>query len=362
MFELLEEDNSARRGRLKTAHGVVETPAFMPVATKASIKTLSSSELEELGVNAIISNAFLLYLKPGAEIISEAGGLHSFMNWKETIFTDSGGFQMLRGDFFVGLGKKGIRFKSPFDNSQHLFTPEKCMEVQNLLGSDVAMVLDDLPPYGSNEDRIKESIIRTVDWAKRCKEAHDKESQMLFAIIQGGVHDKLREKCTSSLMDIGFDGYGIGGLSIGEPPEEMLGAIERTSLPADKVRYLMGLGSPVEVLESIERGVDLFDSAFPTRNARHNTAYTFRGKYDLSKTIYSKDFSPLEEGCKCHACENYTRAYIHHLLKVREYLGMRLVTIHNLSFIQSLLAEARTRIGEGSYAEFKGEFLGNYGD
>ncbi|MFQ5816226.1 MAG: tRNA guanosine(34) transglycosylase Tgt, partial [Candidatus Hydrothermarchaeaceae archaeon] len=290
MFELMDEDKEARNGRLRTAHGIVVTPAFMPVATKGSVKTLSSGELEEIGVDALICNAFLLYLRPGAEVVADAGGLHRFMDWDGTIFTDSGGFQMLRGDFLVGSGKRGIRFRSPFDNSKHIFTPEKCMGVQKLLGSDIAMVLDDIPPYGSDEKRMAESVVRTIDWARRCKEAHSNDSQLLFAIVQGGVHHRLREECATELVEIGFDGYGLGGLSIGESLEEMLMAIERSSLPADKVRYLMGVGSPVEMLEAIERGVDLFDSAFPTRNARHNTVYAWEGKYDLSRAKYAKDF------------------------------------------------------------------------
>lgn len=360
MFEVLDEDGDARRGRLSTAHGVVETPAFMPVATKASVKTLSSCELVELGVDAIICNAFLLYLKPGVGVIKGCGGIHRFMNWRGTIFTDSGGFQMLRDNFFIDSGKKGIMFRSPFDNSRHLFTPEKCMSVQNQLGSDVAMTLDDLPPYGCCEDRIMDSIARTIEWAKRCKESHENDSQLLFAIVQGGTNHRLRKICASKLVEIGFDGYGVGGLSIGEPPEMMLSAIERTNLPADGVRYLMGVGSPIEMLEAIERGIDMFDSAFPTRNARHNTVYTWRGKYNLSKGKYRDDFAPLEDGCKCYTCSHYTRAYVQHLLKVREALGMRLVTLHNLNFIQRLLWEVKHSIAEMRFQEFKERFISEY--
>ncbi len=360
MFELLAGDADARRGRLRTSHGLVETPAFMPVATKGSVKTLSSSELDELEVGAVICNAFILYLKPGVEVIEEAGGIHKFMSWDGTIFTDSGGFQMLRGDFLMGAGKRGVTFRSPFDKSRHLFTPDKCIGTQNRLGSDVAMVLDDLPPYGSSEERMAESVRRTVEWAKQCKEAHANDSQLLFAIVQGGVHRGLRDECATRLVEIGFDGYGIGGLSIGEPWAESLDIIGQTKLPDESVRYLMGVGSPVEMLEAIELGVDLFDSSFPTRNARHNTVYTWRGKYDLSRARFARDFGPLEEACKCQACSHYTRAYFHHLLRTHEALAMRMLTIHNLSLIQRLLAEARRRIVEGDYKDFKEEFVSAY--
>ncbi len=360
MYERVQEDSGARAGKLHTGHGVVETPAFMPVATKGTVKTLSSEELSEIGIRALIVNAFLLYLKPGAKVVEHAGGIHGFMNWDKAIFTDSGGFQMLRKDFLVRVSKRGITFKSPFDNSRHLFTPEKCMEVQNTLGSDVAMVLDDLPPYGSDENRLAESVERTVEWARRCKEAHGNDSQLLFAIVQGGVHHELREKCASKLMEIGFDGYGMGGLSIGEPLEEMLTMIRQTNLPADRIRYLMGVGSPVEILDAVEMGVDLFDSAFPTRNARHNTVYTWKGKYDLSKARYAEDFKPLGDDCKCHACEHYTRAYVHHLLKVREFLGIRLVTLHNLSFMEGLMRDARDAILRSEFRDFKDGFVKGY--
>lgn len=363
MFSIVSEDtgSKARVGRLRTRHGEVETPCFMPVATKASIKTLGSEEAVEAGVKAIIANAFLLYLRPGVEVIKNAGGLHAFMNWGNVIFTDSGGFQVLRRDFLLGASKRGLHLRSPFDDSRHILTPEKCIEVQQALGSDVAMVLDDIAPYGSDRARTSEAVRRTLDWARRCKEAHSDEEQGLFAIAQGGVFGDLREDCERALVDLDFDGYGIGGLSIGEPEGEMYALLERTRLPSDKPRYLMGVGSPPQLLEAIARGVDLFDSAFPTRNARHNTVYTWRGKYDLSRAKYERDPMSLEDGCECKACKHYTRAYIHHLVRVREILGMKLVTLHNLSFIQRLLARARDSIAEGESGRFKEEFISNYG-
>lgn len=352
MFEIKSEDGEARAGVLRTPHGRVETPAFLPVATKGCVKTLGSGEVADTKTQALIANAFLLYLKPGVGVISRAGGLHAFMKWDKTIFTDSGGFQMLRESFLLGVSRRGISFRSPYDNSRHLFTPERCMEVQEELGSDVALTLDDLPAYGSSYQRVAEAVGRTVDWAKRCRKARE---GMLFAILQGGVYGELRRKCVEKLGGIEFEGYGIGGLSIGEPREATYRVIRGLLplLPGDKPRYLMGVGSPLEVLRAINLGVDLFDSAFPTRNARHSTAYTSRGKVNLSRGRYGADFSPISEGCGCYACRNYSRAYISYLLRVRETLGMRLVTIHNLYYIQELLRQARTAIRKGEFQDFK---------
>jgi queuine tRNA-ribosyltransferase len=360
MFEIESEDREARTGVLRTPHGRIETPAFLPVATKGCVKTLSSGEVVKTKTQALIANAFLLYLKPGVEVISRAGGLHAFMNWSKAIFTDSGGFQMLRESFLLGVSRRGIRFRSPYDNSRHLFTPEKCMEVQGKLGSDVALALDDLPAYGSSYERVAEAVARTVDWARRCREARE---GMLFAILQGGVYKELRRKCVEKLAGMEFEGYGIGGLSIGEPKEATYRVIRETLplLPGDKPRYLMGVGSPVEVLRAVALGIDLFDSAFPTRNARHSTAYTLKGKVNLSRGRYSADFSPISEGCGCYACRNYSRAYISHLLRVRETLGMKLVTMHNLYFIQELLRRAREAIKKGEFQDFKAGVEGRYG-
>ncbi len=363
-FEIEHSDkgSSARAGILKTKHGNLMTPFFMPVATKAGVKTLSPDEVVGVGTQSVISNAFLLYLKPGVDVIESAGGLHSFSGLLDTaIFTDSGGFQMLRESFFESVSKKGVTFRSPFDNSKHVFTPEKCMEVQMALGSDVAMVLDDCPPYDADASRIRDSTDRTLDWAKRCIDSHS-GSQLLFCIIQGG-HDKdLRKENTEALSKLGFDGYGIGGLSIGEPKSEMFDTLRYSVplIPKDKPRYLMGVGSPLELLESISLGVDIFDSAFPTRNARHNAVYTNSGKYNISKGRFKADFTPLEEGCGCYACSNFSRAYVSHLMRVHEMLGMRLVTIHNLYFIHSLLSRGREAISEDRFLEFKGEFDEGY--
>ena len=360
-FSVSCEDSStkARAGKLRTAHGTVETPCFMPVATKASVKTLASDELLELGFEAIICNALVLYLKPGVEVIAQQGGLHRFMNFHHTIFTDSGGFQALRREFKPEFTRRGIAFRSPFDNSRHVFSPELCIAVQEALGSDVAMTLDDCPPYGEARERYVESVARTTRWARQCKSAHSCDGQLLFAIAQGGTFADLRRESAEQLAKLDFDGYGIGGLSIGEPHGTMLEMLEVSisALPEEKPRYLMGLGSPVEVLEAIARGVDIFDSAFPTRNARHSAVYTRQGKYSITKAKHLRSDLPLEEGCTCYTCRNYTRAYVSHLMRSGEALGMRLVTLHNLHFMQRLMRDARRAIRKGEFVEFMEDFI-----
>lgn len=359
MFEVISEVGEARRGVLTTRHGKVDTPVFLPVATKGSVKTLASEDVADTGTQGLICNAFLLYLRPGVDVIAKAGGLHEFMNWTKTIFTDSGGFQMLRKAFLIGASKKGISFRSPFDNSRHHLTPEKCMEIQGGLGSDVAMALDDLPSCGSSYERLHESVKRTVAWGRECWEAKNPDQQ-LFAIVQGGLSMELRRRCVEKLLAVGFDGYGIGGLSIGEPREAMFRVVKETSslIPRDKPRYLMGVGSPIEILEAVSVGVDVFDSAFPTRNARHNSAYIREGKLDLSKGKFREDFAPIEEGCGCLACKGYARAYISHLLKVHEPLGMKLTTMHNLFFFQRMMRECREAIEKDVFQDYKNSYRG----
>jgi queuine tRNA-ribosyltransferase len=358
----LDRETRARLGRLETAHGDIETPAFLPVATKGGVKTLSAAEVSQIGVQALIANAFLLSLKPGLPVLEKAGGLHRFMGWEGSLFTDSGGYQILRKDFLLAIGKKGITFRSPFDRSRRLLTPEGCIEIQERMGSDVAMILDDCPPFGSSYEREAESVARTASWAKTCSSLHQREDQLLFGIVQGGTFPDLRGESARELAALGFDGYGIGGLSIGESKAEMARVLDATIpyLPEEKPRYLMGLGSPVELLGAVSQGIDLFDSAFPTRNARHNTAYTPTGPLPLRKARFSEDFLPLEEGCPCPACRESTRAYIHHLLRVDEPLGARLLTLHNLSFFQRLMAGARKAIRRGEFETFRGEFLLSY--
>lgn len=360
-FEITAEDekSNARVGKLKTPHGIVETPAFIPVATKAVVKTLTPEELLELGTEAIISNALHLYIRPGTLLIKNCGGIHKFMNWSRTIFTDSGGFQLIR-DFQLKINESGLKFKSSVDGTDILFTPEKCMEVQIELNSDIAMVLDDCPAFGSSYEKVLEALNRTVQWANRCNFAHSQisDKQALFGIVQGGTFQDLREKCVNELLKIDFDGYGIGGLSIGEPKEIMLEVLRFTTplLPKNKVRYLMGVGSIKDIAESVGYGVDLFDSAFPARNARHRTILCKNKSIDIGKKIHSKELQPLDSECKCYTCSKFTRAYLHHLFKENELLGMRLASIHNLYYIQNFMIELRKSIKENYFEELKAQF------
>lgn len=358
MFKIKHEDGNARAGTLFTPHGKIETPAFLPVATKGCVKTIDSEELAETGTQAIISNSFLLYLEPGVKVIKKAGGIHRLIGWNKGIFTDSGGYQILKKDFLVKISDRGVTFRSPFDSSRHFLTPELSMEIQNSLSADVAMALDDCPPYGTGYKRAEESARRTLEWAERCKSANRK--QALFAIAQGGHFESLRRENAEELVKLGFDGYAIGGLSIGEPKKVMFEVISKTAscLPEEKPRYLMGLGSPKDVLEAISAGIDMFDSAFPTRNARHSTVYTRKGRYNVSKGKFASDLKPLDEECECYTCRTYSRAYVSHLLKVYEVLGMKLVTTHNLSFMQRLMSEAREAIAKNEFSTFKNYLRG----
>lgn len=353
----------ARAGVLRTEHGKIETPCFLPVATKGSVKMLSFDELERCRVQGVISNSFLLYLKPGLEVIEKAGGMHKFFGWSRVIFTDSGGFQMLNPHFSTAIGKKGAWFKSPFDDSKHFITPEKCLEIQSSLASDVALTLDALVPYGSSKGEVEKAAKLTVDWAAKSREAHEerkkqkKSSQLLFAITQGGVFRDARKKCTEKLVELDFDGYAIGGLSIGESEKEM-GTILRYNaglLPEEKPRYFMGLGSPKDIIESVDAGVDIFDSCFPTRNARHGEAYTYAGAIRITRGKYSKDFRPIDESCECYTCKHHSRAYLRHLLKSNELSGLKLMSLHNIFFLQKFMQDIRNAIKNNEFREFKKE-------
>ena len=306
-FELKSEDEktSARLGTITTAHGKIETPFFMPVATAATVKTVDNDDLEKLNANVLISNAFLLYLRPGLDIIRQAGGLHKFMNWDKSLFTDSGGFQMIRRDFLKGVSEEGISFNSPFDGTLHKFTPEKNMEVQLELGADILMAQDDCAPAGASIDDVRGSLKRTLLWAERCKKYFDnnsdKDKHGLFGIVQGGIDLDLRERCIVKMNEMDFDGYALGGLSIGEAKSDMYRVLEFSTpkLPSLKPRYLMGVGSPEDIIRSISLGIDAFDSVFPTRNARHSTIYTRNGRINLSRSAYRTDLAPLDEDCSC---------------------------------------------------------------
>jgi queuine tRNA-ribosyltransferase len=356
MYALIHKDKKtdARAGMLRTNHGIINTPAFMPVATKGTVKTLTPEEVSNIGIQVLISNAFHLFLAPGMEVIKRAGGLHEFMNWKGAIFTDSGGFQMIRKDFPFKITDEGITYKNPRDGTNYSYTPRICLESQKNLKSDVAMILDECPAHGSDYSVVKASVERTVKWAKIAKNVDKKPGQLFFAILQGGTFPELRKKCAEQLIELDFDGYGIGGLSIGEP-KEIMNEVVKISVPLvpeDKPRYLMGVGSPRELLEAIGYGVDIFDSAFPTRNARHQTLMTEKGNIDIARNKFTLDFSPIDENCKCLACINYTRAYLHHLFKESELLALRLASIHNLYFIQSIMKGARVAILEDSFSDY----------
>jgi len=367
-YSLEFEDNSssARLGIMDTAHGKVETPFFMPVATSATVKTLDNDDLVKMNARVLISNAFLLYLRPGLEIIQKAGGLHGFMNWKDILFTDSGGFQMIRRDFLKGVDKDGISFNSPFDGTRHKFTPEKNMDVQLMLGADILMVQDDCPPVYAATEEIVASTKRTIDWAKRCKTYFDANADAgkhaLFGIVQGGLDPDQRTLCADKLTAMDFDGYALGGLSIGESKKDMYKVIDHTVplLPGQKPRYLMGVGSPEDLLDSISMGIDIFDSVFPTRNARHSTIYSTQGKLNLSRSPFRKDLSPPDPECECYTCRNHTKAYLNHLLRQKELLGLRLATIHNLHFLMVLIEKCRVALKENEFKRFKTEFLESY--
>ena len=363
MFTITHETGSggSRAGILHTSHFDVETPCFMPVATKGTVKTLTSEDLMDLGVQNIISNAYLLYLRPGMEIIRRAKGLHRFMNWNRSLFTDSGGFQIIREGFDPRVTDSGVLFKSPFDGREELFTPARCCEVQQELGSDVAMFLDDCAPHGSSDERIELSVERTTRWAREFVETHAGGNQK-FAITQGGLSRKYRERSARELSNVECDGYGIGGLCIGEPPAEMYKAIgyQIPLLPYERPKYLMGVGSPMDILRSVEMGVDLFDSVYPTRNARHRTALTRAGPLNINATNFKGNLAPIEKKCTCPTCRSYTGAYLYHLFKVKEMLAMRLLTVHNIHFMMELMRDIRSSIGKGVFGEFKREFIKRY--
>ncbi len=361
MYELIHTDKKtcARAGKFGTAHGVIDTPAFMPVATKATVKTLIPEELYDMETQVLISNVFHLFLAPGMEVIRRAGGLHKFMNWDRTIFTDSGGFQMIRKDFPFKITDEGITYKNQRDGKKYSYTPELCLENQKLMGSDVAMILDECPAYGSDYTSVEASVERTIQWANRSKNMEKNGGRLSFAILQGGTFVELRKRCAEALIEMDFDGYGIGGLSIGEP-KEIMNKILKYSVPLvpeNKPRYLMGVGSPVELLEAIESGIDIFDSAFPTRNARHQSLMTSKGNIDIARSKFALDFNPVDENCGCYTCKNYTRAYLHHLFKESELLALRLASIHNLYYIQSLVKGAREAILEDRFEEYKKKSL-----
>ena len=364
MFELLKTDShtKARLGRLTTAHGVIETPVFMPVGTQASVKALDPRELLEMGTQIILGNTYHLNIRPGLDIIRAAGGLHRFMNWEKPILTDSGGFQVFSLAKIRKIKTHGVEFRSHLDGSPLFLGPKEAMEIQRTLGSDIAMAFDECPPHDAPVKEQRLAVERTIRWAGECREQPRVPGQLVFGIVQGGSNAALREECAKALVPMEFDGYAIGGVSVGEPEPEMMKAVELTEpfLPAHKARYAMGLGTPAQMVELIARGVDMFDCVLPTRIARNGTAITRRGAFGLKGAAYKADFRPIEEGCECFACKLFTRAYLRHLLKANEILGLRMVSVHNSHMYLKLMADVRAAIAAGNFAEFHREFIANY--
>ncbi|MGE5674815.1 MAG: tRNA guanosine(34) transglycosylase Tgt [Mycobacterium leprae] len=364
-IEILKKDtrSAARRGRLHTPHGTMETPVFMPVGTQATVKTLTPEMVWDLGAKLILSNTYHLYLRPGHDLVREAGGLHKFMNWPGAILTDSGGFQVFSLSSLRKITEEGVQFRSHIDGSPHFLSPEKAIEVENALGADIIMAFDECTPWPCEWEYAKKSLERTTRWAKRCKEAHQRpHDQALFGIIQGSTFADLRRQSAEQIVALDFPGYAIGGLSVGEPKEMMAEMLEVTMplVPADKPRYLMGVGSPEDLVEGVWRGVDMFDCVLPTRIARHGTVFVPEGKLTVRNAEFARDFRPLQEGCDCYACRNYTRAYIRHLLKAEEMLGLTLCSIHNLRFLVRLMEEIRGALENDTFAEYRQAFLARW--
>ncbi|QQQ86153.1 tRNA guanosine(34) transglycosylase Tgt [Peptacetobacter hiranonis] len=365
-YELIKtcKQSGARLGVLHTPHGDIETPIFMPVGTQATVKSMTPEELKEIGSQIILSNTYHLYLRPGHELVKKAGGLHEFMHWDKPILTDSGGFQVFSLGPLRKISEEGVEFRSHLDGSKHFLTPEKAMEIQNALGSDIMMAFDECAPYPASREYVKNSLERTTRWLERCKEAHkNPEKQALFGIIQGGMYKDLREQSAKEITAIDLPGYAIGGLSVGEPKPIMYDILEHTTpfMPVDKPRYLMGVGSPDDLIEGVIRGVDMFDCVLPTRIARNGTAMTSQGKVVVRNATYAEDFTPLDPECDCYTCRNYTKAYIRHLIKTNEMLGARLITTHNLHFLLKLMENIRQAIREDRLLDFREEFFTKYG-
>lgn len=364
-YELIKtcKQTGARLGRLHTPHGVIETPIFMPVGTQATVKAMTPEELKEIGSQIILSNTYHLYLRPGHDLIERAGGLHKFMNWDKPILTDSGGFQVFSLGPLRKIKEEGVEFRSHLDGSKHFLLPEKATEIQNALGSDIIMAFDECAPYPADRQYVKNSLERTTRWLERCKAAHKyPEKQALFGIVQGGMYKELREQSAREITAIDLPGYAIGGLSVGEPKDMMYEVLDYTVplLPEDKPRYLMGVGSPDDLLEGVLRGIDMFDCVLPTRIARNGTAMTSQGKVVVRNASYAEDFTSLDPECDCYTCKNYTKAYLRHLIKCNEILGARLLTIHNLRFLLKMMENVREAIKEDRLLDYKKDFFEKY--
>lgn len=365
-YELIKEDKhtGARLGKIHTSHGVINTPIFMPVGTQATVKSMTSEDLEEMDANIILGNTYHLYLRPGQEIMEKAGGLHKFMHWDRPILTDSGGFQVFSLNDLRKITEEGVEFCSHLDGSRHFMSPEKSIDMQNTIGADIIMCFDECAPADADYEYTKKSMEMTTRWAKRCKNAHRRpDDQALFGIVQGGMYEDLRAESVRGLTEIDFPGYSIGGLSVGESKDTMYRILDATVplLPKDKPRYLMGVGSVDALLEGVIRGVDMFDCVLQTRIARNGTAMTGQGKVVVRNATYKEDFTPLDPECDCFVCRNYTRAYLRHLVKCNEILGARLLTYHNLYFTLKLMEKVRNAIMEDNLLAFKESFFQKYG-
>ena len=369
-FEVIKEcpHTKARAGRFHTPHGVIETPVFMPVGTQATVKTMTPDELKENNAQIILGNTYHLYLRPGHELIKEAGGLHKFMNWDRPILTDSGGFQVFSLGELRKIKEEGVTFRSHLDGSKHLFSPERVMEIEEAIGADIAMAFDECPPSLADRDYVQKSVERTTRWLARCKDEMARlnalpdtvnREQLLFGINQGAIYEDIRIEHAKEISKMNLDGYAVGGLAVGESHEEMYRILDAVvpHLPEDKPTYLMGVGTPANILEAVDRGVDFFDCVYPSRNGRHSHVYTNHGKLNLLNSKYELDPRPIEEGCGCPACRSYSRAYIRHLFKAKEMLGMRLCVLHNLYFYNKMMEEIRDAIEHHCYAEYKAKKL-----
>ncbi len=358
-FDLFNTDGNARRARLSFARGEIQTPIFMPVGTSATVKAMTPNELEEVGAQIVLGNTFHLMLRPGTEVIQAHGDLHDFMQWQKPILTDSGGFQVWSLAELRKIEEKGVTFRSPIDGSKKFLGPEEAIEIQRKLGSDIVMIFDECTPYPATEQEARDSMQLSMRWAKRSKQAHGDSESALFGIIQGGMFEHLRDESLAGLKDIGFDGYAIGGLSVGEPKEEMYKVLKHltSSMPENAPRYLMGVGTPENLVTAVHYGIDMFDCVLPTRNARNGWLYTETGVVKIRNAKYEMDTLPIDDACGCSTCKQFSRSYIKHLLKTNEILGARLATVHNLHFFLNLMQQMRDAIETKQFAEFRGKFF-----
>ncbi len=365
IFELIKTDGRARLGKVHLAHGVVETPIFMPVGTQGTVKTMTPHDLEEIGAQIILANTYHLYLRPGHELVRTAGGLHGFTSWKKPFLTDSGGFQVFSHAGLNKITEDGVYFSSHIDGSKHFFTPELSMEVQNALGADIIMVFDECAPYPAEYGYVAESVKRTTRWEKRSLDAHQRQhDQALFGIIQGGMYPELRRISAEEIIALDFPGYALGGMSVGEPKPLMYEMLDLSAelMPADKPRYLMGVGTPADLVTGVSMGIDMFDCVMPTRNGRNAQVFTWDGTLSIKSAAFKEDFRPIDERCDCYVCRNFSRAYLRHLYKAGEILALRLNTYHNLYFYLELMKKMREAIATGTFESFKTSFLNGYKD